>query len=212
MSSPPSSTASKQTFTTAPLNSFNLPFHLRQRVHSLPSQSTRTPPSTDAQLSRQSVEPTLPISRQRQRSERSAITAINSAFSYTEDSSEGEEEEEDTANIFPSSFYRQPHRTATHRPTSPRDSMSSTPAGRATPTLQSQDSASSRSSSEGDLRRQPTPENPSIQSANRAYSPMAAGFARLSRKETFSTVPPSTQYGSRGRSLDLDARMFSGAA
>jgi len=165
------------------------------------AQAPPTPPPSEPPTPRASSDQsrTLPL-RPRSR-DSSASAAINSAFSS----------EDDHADIFPLSIYQR--HTSKPRRASPRGSMSTsspTTAERST-IRRSNDLARPTASL---LPRPSTPD--SIIDRPREYSPMAAGFARLSRKPSPAVGPGvAAEMMGRGRderpsSFDMQRRMFDG--
>jgi len=127
------------------------------------------------------------LAQTRVRVSSSVIDVWNNAFTS----------QEEHPGIFPDSFYTSRVRRTSSRgspSTSPMERTSSTITPRVDPVVESLARAST------------LPEAGVSGSAVRDYSPMAAGFARLSRKEVRHASPRNE----RG-ALDLHARMFDGA-
>ena len=113
---------------------------------------------------------------------------------------------------FQRTFYRIPSRPLS-RPHRTDSGLSDSPSPTERTTISRQDSGPVTPTAD-DLRR---PVTPDVASRERSYSPMAAPFARLSRKETHEVSPTTPERRSRlsnswGSSLELEARMFDGPA
>lgn len=111
-----------------------------------------------------------------------ASEAITRAFSSPSDGS----------HLFPSSLYRTPVRS----------------------TSRNNSAASSRRSSNSPSTTMKTSRSstPEIRPVDSSYAPIAAGFARLSRKDAASAGEGLRRPGSARPSVELEARMFDGPA
>lgn len=173
----------------------------------LPARPKATPPPSRLSTPRRSLDnQSAPATTMR----KSSVSAVfNRALSS----------EEEGSNMFPNLTTRtsvSPPRVRTRQ----RGSMSSTPSEGSMNVQRSRDSV-------GQIPPLPSPGvGVPRGSINRGYSPMAAGFARLSRKDAVGTPPiaglpvgglplgldPSTRARAERGSLELEARMFGGPA
>lgn len=158
-----------------------------------------TPPPSNPVTPRESLDggrhaPAL-LSRTR---DPSAAVTLSSALSSNEEH----------PDIFPASFYRTSSRV--RRDYSP-SSMPIVPVPRTSTIRHSQDHVGPVV---GQLARPSTPVDGNGAMATRDYSPMAAGFARLSRKEArhHTQNDAGRRVGSERGSLDIHARLFDGPA
>jgi len=170
-------------------------FERQQRRHYQPPIRTQapTPPPSKAGPPRQLLDQKYHMQLAvRPHQSSSASSALNSVFTC----------DEEQPDIWPASFYRSPSNRS--RTSSSSGSVSpDAPAAKVSNSKHGQDRLATT--------RPATPDAGNGGASVREYSPMAAGFARLSRKD------PS--YGDGGRrsrsersSVDLHARMFDGPA
>ncbi|KXL48098.1 hypothetical protein M433DRAFT_505823 [Acidomyces richmondensis BFW] len=166
----------------------------QRRLYQHPIRSEApTPPPSKIGPPRQSLDqkhPTKPAVRPTKPS--AASSALDSAFAC----------DEEQPNIWPASFYRSPSNRS--RTSSSRGSISpDAPAAKVSNSMHSQDRLATT--------RPATPDAGIGGASVREYSPIAAGFARLSRKDPLYGDGARRSRSERS-SVDLHARMFDGPA
>ena len=184
-----------------------------------PPAQTLTPPPSESTTPRTSLEADVTASSRPCSTRRngSITDSLNEVFSSDE-----------TVRIFSPSFGREPSRSRSrrrraaipsppsataieHRPT---DTTSLASASYLTPTTASRPPLAYGSHAPDLISRSSRPVTPERGALDRSYSPMAAGFARLSRKDAYQHLPTER----RGRvnagrsSLEMEAQMFDGPA